>query len=293
MSVRDLRLRNNGCQVLLAYCSDSIVENVSVNESITGITLDRCEHSVVKNNSASSSVSAGILAFEALYLTITQNTIEHTTNGCGIWIEDSNFLTVKNNTVTYAWAGGPQEYDGCGILVDDSSDCNVTENTLMHNLFGITFGGDTMRNRIACNAIMMNTVGFIVCGRSNIVYHNNVVANDVGGKRVLFLWSNEFDIGVYGGNFWSDYNGTDSNRDGIGDTPYIIDSLNIDHYPLMNVWRVSDVNCDGDTNVLDLIKVAHALGSHPGGQKWNPNADTNEDGNVDVLDLIRIATHLE
>jgi hypothetical protein len=45
-----------------------------------------------------------------------------------------------------------------------------------------------------------------------------------------------------GGNFWSDYNGTDSQNgsyqnqtgsDGIGDTPYVIDANNTDRYPLM------------------------------------------------------------
>ncbi len=35
------------------------------------------------------------------------------------------------------------------------------------------------------------------------------------------------------GNFWSDYNGTDANGDGIGDTPYVIDVLNEDRYPLV------------------------------------------------------------
>jgi len=48
-----------------------------------------------------------------------------------------------------------------------------------------------------------------------------------------------------GGNYWSDYNGTDIFRgiyqnetgsDGIGDTAYIIDANNIDHYPLMSPW---------------------------------------------------------
>jgi hypothetical protein len=34
-------------------------------------------------------------------------------------------------------------------------------------------------------------------------------------------------------NYWGDYNGTDSNGDGVGDAPYIISANHKDNYPLM------------------------------------------------------------
>jgi nitrous oxidase accessory protein NosD len=47
-------------------------------------------------------------------------------------------------------------------------------------------------------------------------------------------YTNSWDDGYpSGGNYWSDYNGTDANHDGIGDTSHVLDANNTDHYPLM------------------------------------------------------------
>jgi parallel beta-helix repeat protein len=81
----------------------------------------------------------------------------------------------------------------------------------------------------------------------NQFFHNNV-ANI--GKEIDLEFSTPDQLTLdngypSGGNYWSDYNGTDhysgpyqnvTGSDGIGDTPYVIDANNMDHYPLMNPY---------------------------------------------------------
>ena len=49
------------------------------------------------------------------------------------------------------------------------------------------------------------------------------------------IWDNGIE-----GNYWSNYNGTDNDSDGIGKTPYIIDEKNQDNYPLMTPIMIFD-----------------------------------------------------
>ena len=59
------------------------------------------------------------------------------------------------------------------------------------------------------------------------------IANTQQVKNSTSLIANFWDDGYpSGGNYWNDYNGTDSNGDGIGDSLYIIDADNTNHIPL-------------------------------------------------------------
>jgi parallel beta-helix repeat protein len=71
-----------------------------------------------------------------------------------------------------------------------------------------------------------------VSGDNNTIFHNNFI-NNLGSPRISGD-NNNWDNGYpSGGNYWNDYNGQDSDEDGIGDTPYIIDSNCQDRYPQM------------------------------------------------------------
>ncbi len=130
---------------------------------------------------------------------------------------------------------------------------------------------------------------------NNIVHHNNFLNNTIHADANGY--ANSWDNGVEG-NYWDNYLGLDSDQDGIGDTPYIIDGNNQDNYPLMSrYWNPSDINHDLKIDIKDIATAALAFGSYPSHERWNPHADITgsialePDGQVDIRDIALIALH--
>jgi parallel beta-helix repeat protein len=77
---------------------------------------------------------------------------------------------------------------------------------------------------------------------SNTFYHNNfgntrnVYDSGFDHHGYDYLSTNTWDNGEEG-NYWSDYNGTDADGDGIGDTPHDVEPRNQDRFPLMVPWE--------------------------------------------------------
>jgi len=82
----------------------------------------------------------------------------------------------------------------------------------------------------------------------NIIYHNNFDNAQqvlVSASGYANVWDDDYPSG---GNYWSDYNGTDANQDGIGNTQYIIDANNVDRYPLMGPFNTFDASGETKTD---------------------------------------------
>jgi len=141
--------------------------------------------------------------------------------------------TIYGNTVTYIeW----------GIELGISSNNDITGNNMTNCWGGIKLG-DSSNNTLTRNKMANNQIGIEFMNSSNnIIYSNNFVDNTARQAYIYsYVSNNVWDNGYpSGGNYWSDYNGTDANHDGIGDTPYVIDANNTDNYPLMTQYAISE-----------------------------------------------------
>jgi nitrous oxidase accessory protein NosD len=144
----------------------------------------------------------------------------------GVTIENLNiknfsigmYVWTKNLTIT----GNAVSDSIVGILLSGSNQ-TVTKNIIANNKQGLFFGFNNEGSIIPTD-IVINHNDF----ENNVVQLKGCQCIDPNSTEPSHSW----DDGRQG-NFWSDYNSTDTNGDGIGDTTYVIDILNQDRYPLM------------------------------------------------------------
>ena len=112
-------------------------------------------------------------------------------------------------------------------------------------------------NTVVCNYIADNGEGVFLGPLPdthptvyNVLYHNTFVNNtrqvydcectDPHTVQHLNMWDNGTT-----GNYWKDYNGTDVDGDGIGDTPYNVTGDDTDLHPLMSPLTKPITNNNG------------------------------------------------
>jgi parallel beta-helix repeat protein len=170
-----------------------------------------------------------------------------------------------------------------GIEAGFSSYNNIANNNLSGNRFGM-FLYESSQNVIWNNSVFFNTVYGIQLTLSsyNKIYHNNIIGNF---NQAFDNADNNFWNETYytSGNYWSDYIGIDNNSgpsqnipgaDGVGDTPYVIDSNSRDYYPLMGPWDYTN------TPPTEPIILTASDGATYVNLTWNPPVS---DGGLPVI----------
>ena len=212
--------------------------------------------------------------------------------GYGIVLSSSDDCTLVNNTAnTNMGRGGNGGYSrrmvggdggcggGCGIVLSSSSNCTLISNTANTNMGGGGSGGGGFISGYGGYGYDFG-IHLSSSSNHNTLYHNNLIANTINAYDPH---TNQWNS-TTAGNYYSDYNGTDPDGDGIGNDPHPIPGgSNMDHYPLMEPW--CGIWAHNDAVATADARVALQLAARGG---YDNVADVNCDDRVTSLDVLMI-----
>ena len=232
-----------GHGILLGGSSNNVIIGNNITNGDEGIRLDSSENNCIIGNNIAYNGIYGIELFYSSNNSVIGNNI--TNNGDGVW------------------------------LIYPSINNSIIGNNITNNDYGVCL--DT-KNSVIGNNITNNGYGvWLNYSSNNSFYYNNFVDNTEQvyiGIDSSNTWDNGYPVG---GNYWSGYIGVDKfngpnqnlpGSDGIGDTPYRLDSDNVDHYPLMCPYE-RGVSVENPS----IRKLAFRVSIEPTGKsepdKWN------------------------
>jgi parallel beta-helix repeat protein len=218
-----------GYAVSLANVSNCIIENNLIENNIVGIYL----YGYSSNNTISKNVLEGnersIELINSVDNEITENNVTDALVS-GISLDAGSGNVVSMNRIS-------DLEDGNGALMLWVS----SDNTIHRN---ILFGGNLFlmincsNNILTENFVINSHYGVFIGNSSNNTFYRNyfinvtqqVLDNEIlHGSPSKNIWDNGIE-----GNYWSNYNGKDTNNDGIGDSVQLLYENNLDSYPLIN-----------------------------------------------------------
>lgn len=265
MVINNTILGGNGWGLYLYHSLNaSIIKNSFINAgiNIVGNLKNWNTHTIINNtvngkelcyfkdlsNFTFSSTAGQIILVNCTNCTVKHVEISDVDEGIVLGFSSNNFI--KNNYVNGSYFG---------IKLHEAEKNIVEDNIVERNKYGL-YLTHSSENCIKENIIKENKFfGCWICCDSlnNIIYLNNFTLNNKSAYDVYSNYWYQNNVG----NYWSDYNGSDANNDGVGDTPYDIlpNGKNKDMYPVVCFDKIKMQAEGKDISGFEFLLVISAV----------------------------------
>jgi len=229
-------LNSIGYGIYFDSSNNNTINNNVISNNQYGINAILSLGNIIRNNKITNNSFLGVALGWSSYNNITANDIINNGNYGIELYASSDHSSINGNNITS---------NEVGVLQGSSQNNTMFRNNIRNNVRGIWLVNHLENSSILENNIVNNSYGvYLDSSSNNEISHNNFINN-----RMQFYTNNSvnvWDSGYpSGGNYWSDYSGTDIysgpnqdmlGSDGIVDTPFLMDANNKDNYPLMSMW---------------------------------------------------------
>ena len=194
-------------QVILANCTDFVIENQNLSHADIGISLGFSSNSLIANNNCSDNYRGIYLAFSSNNTLINNNCSSNSDSGIELIFSNDNILSNNNCS--------SNNYEGISLLY--SSNNTIIWNQLYNNIIcGIYAYSDFIITTPCSYNLIWN----------NTFYHNNGAGDSYDPSHIQAYddgTNNWWNSSSGYGNYWSDWTTPDGDMNGIVDNPYNID----------------------------------------------------------------------
>ncbi len=200
---------SSGNGIHLWYCKNITIEENYINGHRDGIYLEFVRSSWINKNESENNLRYGLHFMFSDSCSYSKNVFKH--NGAGVAVMYTKNVEMISNRFENNWGGASY-----GILLKDITDSKIEDNYFYKNSSGIYIEGSN-RIDIYNNQFIENgwAIRLMANSMDNMFRNNNFIGNSFDVATNSSRNYNEFN-----NNYWSEYNGYDIDKNGIGDVPY-------------------------------------------------------------------------